>query len=138
MADIGIALRARLLADATVSAVISTRVYPSRLPQSPMLPSVVYHLISGADECHLGGLVGVAHARLQIDCYALTRIAASALSTKVRDALCAGSGRGTWGTVYVQGATPQGGERYQTQDRGDGSDDPLHLSMRDYLISFNG
>lgn len=138
MADIGIALRARLIADTAVKAIIVARVYPDRLPQSPTLPAVVYNVVSGVDECHLGGLVGVAHARVQVDCYATTRAAANALATAVRDALCASTGRGTWGTVYVQGATPQGGERYGSQDLADGSDDPQRITSRDFLITFNG
>lgn len=136
MADIGIATRARLIADTAVKAIVVARVYPDRLPQSPTLPACVYHVVSGTDEVHLGGLVGVAHARLQVDCYATTRAAANALATAVRNALCASTGRGTWGTVYVCGATPQGGERYDTQSLGDGSDDPQYLTMRDFLISY--
>lgn len=138
MADIGVGLRARLIANATVLGLVSTRIYPDRLPQSPTLPALVYNLVSGMDEPHLNGLVGVAHTRVQIDAYATTRIAANALATAVRDALAADTGRGLWGTVPVQGVTPQGGERYQTQDLADGSDDPQRITSRDYLITFNG
>jgi hypothetical protein len=56
----------------------------------------------------------------------------------IRDALTSSWGRGTWGTVGVSGCVPEGGERYDTQDKGDGSDDPWYITSRDYLIYFVG
>lgn len=138
MADIVTGTRAKLLATAGVAALLSTRVYPDQLEQGCAMPAAVIYLISGTDETCLAGLVGVAHARIQIDSYATTRIAANALATAIRNALAATGGRGTWGTVYVSGCTPQGGERHSTQARGDGGNEPYCIASRDYLVSFNG
>ena len=138
MADIGAGMRARLIADNGVKALLVARVHADRLPQGSTLPAAVYYLVSGIDEVHLAGLVGIVHARVQVDAYAATRLAASKLATAIRDALCAGGGRGTWGTVTVCGCTPQGGERYGTQDLPDGDEAPQYISIRDYLISFKG
>ena len=124
------------MGDNTVKGLLVARVYPDRLPQSATMPAAVVHGVGGADETYLGGLVGVGHARVQIDSYATTRIAANALAIAIRNALCVGGGRGTWGTLYVSGCTPQGGERHDTQSKGDGSDEPWYLTIRDYLVSF--
>jgi hypothetical protein len=137
MADIGAATRSRLIADVTVGGLLAARVYPDQLPQHPTLPAAVYYVVSGNEETYLGGLVGVVHARLQIDAYAPTRLQANALSVAIRNALAAGGGRGTWGTVAVTGCTPQGTERYDTQPLGDGSETPQYITSRDFLISFN-
>ena len=138
MADIGAATRTKLIGTAAVAAILGTRIYPDHLPQGATLPAAVYFVVSGTDEVDLAGMSGVAHARVQIDAYATTRTAANALSTAVRDALAATHNRGLWGTVATLGTTPQGGERYDTQSVGDGSDERQFITMRDYLISYTG
>lgn len=138
MADIGVALRAKLATDGTVPGLVSARIYPHRLPQGATLPAVVYHRVGGADEAGLDGLHGICHQRLQIDCYAATRLVADQVATAVRDAIAGDSGRGTWGTVFVCGVTPQGGPRDDEQTKGDGSDDPMQIVIRDYLVSYVG
>ena len=137
MADIGAATRAKLLATTGVSTLLGTRVYPDRLPQGATLPAAVYHLISLREEVDLAGLTGVGHARVQVDAWAETRLAANALALAIRDALAASGGRGTWGTVYVSGCVPTS-ERYDTQEQDDGSDEVGYITQRDFLISFNG
>lgn len=137
MSDIGAATRAKLLATSGVSTLLGARVYPDRLPQGATLPAAVYHLISLQEEVDLAGLTGVGHARVQVDAWAATRLAANALALAIRDALATSGGRGTWGTVYVSGCVPTN-ERYDTQEQGDGSDEPRYITQRDFLISFNG
>lgn len=139
MADIGVGLRTKLAGTAAIAAIVGTRIYPDRLPQSTTLPALVYYGVSGVDEPQLSGLVGQAQQRLQVDAYASTRLVANSLALAVRDALTSSWGRGTWSTgVYVNGCVPEGGERYDTQDVGDGSDDPQYITSRDYLIYFAG
>ena len=121
-----------------MAAILGTRIYPDRLPQSPTVPAAVYYGIGGVDEPQLSGLMGQAQERIQIDAYAATRLAANLLAIAIRDALTSSWGRGTWGTVGVSGCNPEGGERYDTQDKGDGSDEPWYITSRDYLIYFVG
>lgn len=137
MSDIGPATRSALLADGTVAGFLSTRVYPDRLPQGPTLPAAVYHVISGDEEGSLTGRAGLTHARIQVDAYASTRLAANALAAAIRNALTDQTGsRGTWGTVSVTGCSCAAGERYGTQQLDDGSDDPQWITSRDFLVSF--
>lgn len=138
MADIGAACRTKLVGTAAVATLLGTRVYPDHLPQSPTLPAAVYYGISGTDEPRLSGLAGFATQRIQLDAYASTRLAANALALAIRDALTASWGRGTWGTVGVSGCVPEGGERYDTQGLGDGSDERQFITSRDYMIHFTG
>jgi hypothetical protein len=137
VADIGAATRAKLVGTTGVSTLLGTRVYPDRLPQGATLPAAVYYQISLTEETYLGGLVGVGHARIQVDAYASTRLAANALALAIRDALAMSGGRGTWGTVSVSGCVPTA-ERYDVQEVDDGSDEPQYITSRDFLISFNG
>jgi len=138
MADIGAAARTKLVGTAAVAAILGTRIYPDQLPQSTTLPAAVYYGISGVDEPRLTGLAGFAQERVQIDAYASTRLAANALALAIRDALTSSWGRGTWGTVPVSGCVPEGGERYDTQGVGDGSDERQYITSRDFQIYFTG
>lgn len=137
MADIGVGLRALLVADTPVAAIAGTRIYPRRLPQGATLPAVVYHKVGGADETGLAGLQGVGHQRFQVDAYATTKLVADQLATAIRDAMC-GTGRGDWGTEFCCGCSAQGGARDDEQSRGDGSDEVYHITIRDYLVSYVG
>lgn len=40
------ALRARLIADATMTGLVGNRIYPGRAPQKTAMPYIVYHRIS--------------------------------------------------------------------------------------------
>jgi hypothetical protein len=147
MADIGLALRHKLVGTTAVAAILGTRIYPDKLPQGATLPAAVYYGISGNDEPGLAGLLGRAEQRVQIDAIASGksldgRADANALSKAIRDALTSSWGRGAWGstgaTVVVSGCVPEGGERYDTQGLGDGSDDDQYITSRDYIIYFAG
>jgi hypothetical protein len=138
MADIGAATRTKLIGTVAVAAIVGTRIYPDHLPQGATMPAAVYHVVSGTDEVDLAGMSGVAHSRVQIDAYADTRTSANLLALTIRDALATTHSRGLWGTVATLGTTPQGGERYDTQSVGDGSDERQFITMRDYLISYTG
>lgn len=137
MADIGVALRAKLVGTSAVAALLGTRVYPDHIPQTTTVPAAVYYAISGVEEGSLTGNVGLSHVRLQVDSYAATRLAANVLATAIRDAVTSQTGsRGTWGTVSVCGCSVAGGERHDEQPKADGSDEPFYITSRDFLVSF--
>ena len=138
MADIGVGTRAKIIGTSGIAAVIGTRCYADKRPQGSALPCVVLEIVSGADEPHLTGLCGVTHQRVQVESMAATRQVANSLSTLIRDTLCSSGGRCAWGTVNVDGATPQGGERWDRETKDDGSDDDIYITARDYLVSFQG
>lgn len=95
---LGSALRAHLLADAAISAVVAARIYPLRLPQPKKdavnLPAIVLQRISTVRYAHLRGAEALARPRLQVDCWATTHDAATSLGTLVRQRL--NGFAGTW------------------------------------------
>lgn len=89
---IGTALRTHILADASIAALVASRVYPLRLPQfkpSPAvnLPAIVLQRISEIRFAHLRGAEALARPRFQVDCWATTHDGATTLGALVRQRL---------------------------------------------------
>jgi hypothetical protein len=98
-----------------ITNLISTRVYPNKLPQTVTLPAMTYQRID-TPRVHShdsSGSAGTAHPRFQFDCWAETYSGAKAISDALRAALNGYKGTITSGanTVVVQGALIQD-ERY--------------------------
>lgn len=83
MADFATALRARLIADAGVSAVVSTRIYWGVVPQDADLPYIRLHVISDPRPEHLKGYESARRTRVQASCFAASFGAAKQLGTKI-------------------------------------------------------
>lgn len=132
MKDIRPALRAFLLADAGIAAVVGTRVYPIKIPQGIKLASIVYTRISGPGDYFMEGPSGLVRHRLQLDSWAPTADAATALANLVKDRVDGYSGvMGTGGiAVNVQGV-------FQTDLREDYDDTAaLHRCGRDFMFAY--
>lgn len=69
MADIASAVRAHLLAQGAITALISTRLYPGVLPPNPTLPAMTMLLADHAHEAHLTAQTGIAHAIIRFEAY---------------------------------------------------------------------
>lgn len=80
-------LRARLAADAGVSALVAARIYPLRLPQTPVYPALTYRRVSGLGVHNLSGAAGRGRSRIQVDCWAETYLGAQALAAAARASL---------------------------------------------------
>ncbi len=81
----GEAIRAVLVADAAVAALVSTRVFPSLIPQGSTMPAIVFAVVSDVPENALTGdsTTRLVNARVQIDCYSKTYLEAHAVSAAV-------------------------------------------------------
>lgn len=86
MADFATALRARLIADASVSAVTTT-IHWGQVPQGKSPPYVRLVTISDPRPQHLKGYDARRVTRVQCDCFAETYEAARNLATRVVTAL---------------------------------------------------
>ena len=130
MADILHAVQAVLANDSGVSALVSTRIYPDHLPQkTPTYPAIVITLIDETSVIHMGGMSGLGDARIQVDCYANTRLGAAALSDAVR--LSLSDYTGTSQSVVVRHTYPGTGfAAYEPPI--DGTDLALYRHSRDY------
>ena len=84
-------IRAALLADADVAALVKTRVWFSVLPAEydlgPWLPAIVVQGQDAEDEYTMGGPIGAARGQIQIDAYADDRPSCEALRSAIRGAL---------------------------------------------------
>lgn len=68
-----------VLGNSALAALQSGRIYPIQLPQSPTLPASTYMVISNLADYSQDGLSSQT-PRVQIDCYAVTYLAAHALA----------------------------------------------------------
>lgn len=124
------ALRAFLLADSGVAALVDTRITWAARPRSDALPSIALHLISGPREYSMGGPSGLVHSRVQVDCWATLNASATAVARAVRAAI---SGlRETVDGVEFQGVFIDNETDYT--EEGVGADELLHRVSIDFLI----
>ncbi len=72
-------LRAFLIAQTSITALVSERVYPLRLPQKAVMPAIVLTRISEIGDVHLRGPNALSRARVQVDAWAQTFDGAVAL-----------------------------------------------------------
>lgn len=88
-------IRAHLIGDAAIAALISTRVYPVKLPQGCQLPAIRYKIISNVPLQGIATDHAMPKARMQIDCWADEYDDVLALRAAVKAALNRWSDSGT-------------------------------------------
>ena len=76
-----------LAADAGVSALVSTRIYPNLAPESAANPLITYFMLAGTREHTLPGANNMKRKLVQISCHADTYSGAKALAAAVDSAL---------------------------------------------------
>lgn len=81
--SIGVLLRNRL-ASGGVAALVSARVYPVLLPQTPTYPAISYQRISNSGT---NGSTALRESRWQVNCWAATYAGAVSLSEAVKAAM---------------------------------------------------
>jgi hypothetical protein len=116
------ALRAVLLADAPVNAVVAGRIYPGLLPQAPTTPAIVYQRVTGDHPVNQDGAGGPDRVRVQVDLWAPTFDAVASLRDKVLAALNGKS------SVDLQGV-------FSESEQGTYDDEvKLHRSSMDFYV----
>lgn len=95
------AIHTTLIGDATLAALVGTRVYNLRLPQKPTYPGVTLARVSTDEDLAHDGPTGYETARFQIDSYAATSAAVRAVANAVRDALNGLSGTAGGVVIHV-------------------------------------
>jgi hypothetical protein len=115
-------IRAVLLSDASINAVVAGRIYPGQLPQAPLTPSITFFRPSGDHLVNQDGATS-GRIRMQFDLWATTYDLAAALRTKVLAALNGYSGPGLQGV-------------FSELDGGDNYDDAtkLHSASLDFMV----
>jgi hypothetical protein len=138
--DIGADLTTYLKTVSGVTDIVGTgtaaRIYEEDPKQAVALPYVVFEVLAGSSSSHLGGMAGVAVARVQVDAYAATRPAAFALAEQLKFVLAACRGV-TWGSTFVH--DEHGNDSYERgRDRPvAGGNQRRYWFSRDYVFSYS-
>ena len=77
----------RLSADTSITSLVSTRIYPDLLPQSPTYPAITYTEISMTPVSSFDGTNALQNSRVRVDCWAETRAAAIELAKTARSVM---------------------------------------------------
>ena len=132
MADIATAVRAVLTA-ASVDSTATGGIFPDVLPQGCTYPAIRYALTTDISFGHLSGKSSFAEAIINIDCYALTRLAATSLADLVKIALDRYSG--TVSGINIARAYVGVGT-HAFREPADKSDLGVYRANRDYRIFY--
>ena len=128
-------LVALLAAEATVTAICSTRIYIGKAPQTAAFPHVIITQMGSEENVSLDGASGqLRFLTFDIDCKAKTSVQAESLGNAVRAYLDDYSG--TAGS-YTIGAVIMNDESDDYEPPQDGSDVGVHVVTLDCDIQFN-
>ena len=121
--SLGELIQAAITGDATVTALIASRIFPNRRPQTAALPLAVYSIISDVPFNALTGSADsrLSRARLQIDVYAKTYREAHQIAAAVDD------------VVANLGSPDISADRDTTRDFFD-NETQLHRVSTDYIV----
>ena len=127
-------LRTYLLAQATITAIVgSSGVYCGNVPQAAATPLLLVSRVAGEHGHHLDGGAGYCTARVQVDCYSTTYVAAAALAEAVR--LKMQGYRGAMGTTTVSSVMLES-DLDQSDPPTDASDSWLYRRILDFGILY--
>lgn len=135
MSGIGEALRTKLLTYSTVTDIVGQRMYPDVLVQKAQVPAICYYVTGTERDHHLSGLGKSAHARFTFDCYANTRVSASALSKAIRETGI-DSFRGIVGGYTFCGVDFDSGDEYLNDVPTDGNQEHRYVVSFDLLVHY--
>lgn len=131
------AIRAELVADATVAGLVSTRIYPVIAPHDALLPHIVMQRVS-TDRLHnLDSVTGIAYVSFQFSCFGTTYITAKQTAEAIRGVFD-GMGRetiGSGGNTANVWAVWNESESDDFYGPSDGSDKPKYRVLVDYLFA---
>ncbi|MBR9765390.1 MAG: DUF3168 domain-containing protein [Rhodobacteraceae bacterium] len=122
-------MRALLLADSGVSDFVEDRISFGAQGQGDGLPAIVLNTISDAEGYLINQPDGLAEARLQVDCYALSYRDAKLTSRAVRAALSGHAGDGIKGVFHA-------GSRDSREGGANEVERPYRVSL-DFLITYS-
>jgi hypothetical protein len=121
------AMLAHLLGASAVTALVGQRISPPPAPQNQAVPFVTYQRISRVTPLTFTGETGPSRHRLQVDCWATSYLAATALADTVEQALHNFRGAVSGRVVYLT--------RFADRDSVDFEAAPvnLHRVSRDFF-----
>lgn len=137
--DIHVALRALILQNTTISAMVGTRVYNDQIPQENLAalqtPLIAYWVSSETALDAIDGPLGMDQPAFTIQAYDKTRAGASALRKLIR--LQIGGFHGTVAEVFIKGVAQLGGATDATDRLKKGTDEPRFLASQDFRVTYD-
>lgn len=94
----------RVLADASLTGLISTRVYVEWAPQNTDMPYVTFQVVSTVEDHHTQGSSGLAHSRIQFDVWAETIASRDSVVDALRSEFQSVRGELTVGGTFAYGS----------------------------------
>jgi hypothetical protein len=98
--DIEEAVYTALTASGTLTALVSTRIYPFMLPQEIVLPAIIFYRISGMRTPAMGTDLTLMESRIQVTIWADSLLATRTISDAVRGVM--ERWRATHGSVVIK------------------------------------
>lgn len=138
MADVGDAIRGFLIADAGVSALVASRIYPDVLPQGYTVATggaLTYTVIDTVHDHLINGLSGIARSRIEFAAFAVTRAISNSIAEAVRASGLVGT-TGLVGDVRVESVMIVDGVQTLDERPTDGSQQHRYLTVFDYMIAY--
>jgi len=136
VADVAVGLRNYFLSKTAITDLVgSTRIYTDQLPQRATLPAIVLNQLFTVHDHQLSDLGGLAHARVQIECYAATRLVANSIVEAVRSCGII-TQKGSTNGVDIRGVRVEEGMSYKDDAATDGSDEQRYVSVFDLVIDY--
>ena len=138
MADLGSAIHGFLTANAGVSALVATRVYPDVLPQGFDVANggaLTYTIIDTIHDHLINGLSGIARSRVEFAAFGKTRLVANAIAEAVRASGLAGT-TGNVGGVFFESVMLESGVQTLDERPTDGTQQHRYITVFDYLIAY--
>jgi len=137
LVDLRVGLRAYLLADSAISTQAGgNRVYPVKLPQGQVQPSIVYTRISGLGDHHSQGASGLNRVRVQIDCYAQAADTADLLARRVKERIDGFRGSMEWDEGSPGNAVVAQGVFFDSEREDWDEASGLYRVSHDYFVWF--
>ena len=122
-----------LSTNAALTALISTRLNPVRIPQGSSFPAVSYNLVSEVPNPTKSGHSRTEFARVQVNAYGNTLASAEAVASAIRTAFEAVTLPGTFNGIKCQ-TIEYDGENQTADDQAAFAG--LYQISQDYLINF--
>jgi len=138
MADLGSAVRGYLAANAGVSALVGSRIFPDVLPQGYTIRNggaLTYTIIDTVHDHLINGLSGIARSRVEFAAFASTRAGANLIAEAVRASGLQGY-TGAMGGVLIESVMIASGIQTLDERPTDGSQEHRYMTLFDYMIAY--
>lgn len=128
------AIRSIMVADATIAAIVGTKVFAHAAPNNSVvkLPYIIYSTISENPHTHSTSTgSGSMESRIQVDCWSTDYSEVKTLAQAVRVALTGASG--TYNNTNVQAVLTDGSRDYYENPQS-GDEEGIYRVSEDYLV----